>query len=614
MGHKPSRGASAPKSSPKRKQNPTTKRQVRRDKRKEAAKTILVAKSIPETPWEWFVHSIEMTFRSNLDKGYTLDHAAAEAVRWLGRTPETMKEYWRKIQKARATGEDVISSVRYIPEEGFKQKYVHEYMDSLFTDGKMIHSPTLPELVAGANDIARKYGDTVSESTCQRVLDQESWTPKRPSKVSRKDHPETMQKRVDYCKAFIELAHNLGVYVVFGDETSFEAAEDSPHRLSPAGTPAVHSNALATPSRSPGLGMVFYMSRDGIISWGISYETTESGRFFDNFVKALIAAHKKAPTHLRIIFIIDNAPYHSEKALKIAINLAMKITDAPAWRFSFQYTSPHSPDLNLVEYFNHHIKASLRHHLKIARDGVFIVKAYVRPPGRKPAQLKKYHEKLVTTDYRMSPSNVSMLADQLLHQSVADSTPGCWDATFAHILRWCHALIKYDGQYDKASVEVAALGPVTHDELPWNTERTQTRRSATLLETPLKRITPLRLTDDQLEYCAIESFHMSDSDGDLDYDPDAPLEESTDEDPCDDAPFSGPLSVETRHTTNKKKGALKYDLPDIAAALNDGSTKKKIAYHPIAALPDESDLSDLEELPTTTPTTPKTTRSSKGKQ
>lgn len=586
--HSPMPPKPGPDKPPKKRKSKTFETMLRqqRDRRKQLREQFHPALDTIKTLRDLKDNVILVGFQQGLERKETISHISAQVGALVKQAPSTVYSRWLLLTKSKESGQPTVPPPH---KRGPKAKFVAKYLKSV----RGFHSPTSREIMANSNAIAKKQKTSVSKSTCDRVCFRQNLTGKKPVHVLYPYSLAVMLKRKRFAIKLLKYLADRRNYFVFIDETSFEAAKEQPKRFSTAGTPAINGLANAIHSRSKALNMIIFISPDGLISSGVSYEMTNRVRFQTCFLQALIAADKVAPKQKRIRFIIDNATYHKVSAIVASIQYVVHHFHLPKWRFSVLFTSPYSPDLNLAEYFNNYIKSTMRDHMGRRYNSFLGVETYIRPRGRKPDQLSQYQSQLVDTDYRVSNPNVSNLAETLLEKCKKNASEGCWNRALGHISQWCHALIKFQGDYDKARIHVADLPKPTLMDLPWVASQPQTR---SFRNTSLDSAKPPYLTDSELDLCIVHDFDLSDTSDDSDYtlNDDSEMTDTSDQEP------NPPIALDPFATilrSSKRSKTTKFDIPYFANAFNSGRTPRSQRVVAIEPLDDGSDSSDTDIPP-----------------
>jgi transposase len=112
------------------------------------------------------------------------------------------------------------------------------------------------------------------------------------------------------------------------------------------------------------------MTKDHVVEMTFRYQNTDTKLFLAELLPVLLKAHRKIDPRKKIVLILDNARYHPEAEIKKLLETASNSSHERGGfvrQFEIQFTSPNSPDLNLVEYYNRYFKSALRRALNYSR-------------------------------------------------------------------------------------------------------------------------------------------------------------------------------------------------------------------------------------------------------
>ena len=248
------------------------------------------------------------------------------------------------------------------------------------------------------------------------------------------------------------------------DEMSCFVDKNRAKRLSPSDHDKVFFE-FTTPSRHPSLNITTYMTPNHLIGMYFKKETTTSEHFKEELLDALRLADQKIDPNKTIHVILDNARWHKDSALEEIIEVVQNERRERERHqkigrtnriIKYTFTSPNSPDLNLVEFFNHYYKAALRRALDMFRYITF-----QRPDrrGRKPTKPKKPSKELPKPPKMVvafSFPNLMALGKYVYSRIMASERPKAnWYIAQNHIRKWANAFIQDEGSVTKATSTVA---------------------------------------------------------------------------------------------------------------------------------------------------------------
>lgn len=329
------------------------------------------------------------------------------------------------------------------------------YLDG---EGKVITNPTYHQHINNVRaecdliDLAPPAISTIAKHTLEF-----EWTYRDPSQVTKLEDIQTMAKRVDFVDKLIPLMKSESIEILWMDEMTFFVNKNRAKRLGPILDDKVFFDNI-TPSKCPGLSVTTYMTKDRLIHIDSSWDTTTSKSFESCLKKALLEANKVLDPRKDICIILDNAPYHDKAAVASVVREINDKNKADKKRqrcVDVLFTSPNSPDLNLVEYFNRHYKATLRR--AIDNFDYLTIKREDRR-GRPPKDpLKQELKKQKVNNPRhvvvvFSHDNIISLAKYVYERIKQEQYPiGTWYKSYNHVFKWALALQETKGNYKHAS-------------------------------------------------------------------------------------------------------------------------------------------------------------------
>lgn len=369
-----------------------------------------------------------------------------------------------------------------------------------------------------------------------------------------------MEKRVDFSTLLLQLAKNNTCELLFCDEMSFFAYKNRAKRLAPKNHEKVFFEN-PTPSRHDPLCISTFMTKDHVVEMTFRYQNTDTKLFLAELLPVLLKAHRKIDPRKKIVLILDNARYHPEAEIKKLLETASNSSHERGGfvrQFEIQFTSPNSPDLNLVEYYNRYFKSALRRALELFSFLTFNRPAQQRGRKPNPAAKPKKNPKppaprpIVTV---FSKANLLTLAKYVCEKIIkAERRNGNWQHALHHIVKWAKALIKSDGSLTKATA-IAAQDDCKPAELTASRGRVYDVESNTLVSArqhsaDITEILPppyIDFTNKELEGLVVEGrdidpvLEQEQHESDLDDELEADLFSDTSDDSNDDIAPRGPI-------------------------------------------------------------------------
>ena len=351
-------------------------------------------------------------------------------------------------------------------EETIQKKVIEAVLDSYLDDeGRVTKNPTFLEYY---KDVANACKDIdinpMAKSTMWKYTKVFHWSFKTPNKQTNLNKVDTMAKRVQFSKELLAIFDNPMMEALFMDEMSFFVYKNRCKRLAPMDNDKVFFECI-TPSRHPSLNISTYMTPNHLLSMHFKKETTTAEHFGEEFLDALRIADQKVDPKKTINVILDNARWHKKELLEKIIDIVKKECRERETRqdmghidrtIIFTFTSPNSPDLNLVEFFNHYYKAALRRALDVFRyitierpDRRGRKATKPKKPSNKPAKPRK----MITA---FSFSNLAALGKYVYQRIMASQhAVGNWYNAQNHVRKWANAFIKDGGSVVKVTSTVA---------------------------------------------------------------------------------------------------------------------------------------------------------------
>jgi transposase len=320
---------------------------------------------------------------------------------------------------------------------------VRETLDGYFdSDGNMLINPTYKQYLTDINNACSELGlRNMSTKTVWKYTKLFDWGFKVPSLVNNLDKKETMEKRVDFSTLLLQLANDDTSELLFQDEMSFFAYKNRAKRLAPKDHEKVFFEN-PTPSRHDALCISTFMTKDYVVDMTFRYQNTDTKLFLAELLPVLLKAHRKIDPRKKIVLVLDNARYHPEAEIKKLLETASKSfhqRGGSIRQFEIRFTSPNSPDLNLVEYYNRYFKSALRRALELFSFLTF--KRPAKQRGRKPNPAAKPKKNPKPASPRpivtiFSKANLLTLAQHVYTRIIAAERPnGNWQHALQHVVK-----------------------------------------------------------------------------------------------------------------------------------------------------------------------------------
>lgn len=374
-----------------------------------------------------------------------------------------------------------------VPEISMPQKYEYvveamaSWTDKVSKNPKLHHdSLTMLQHIDNVQSIAAQNNDTIGVSTIRRLTNLFKLSLKKKQIIANINSPLHNAKRLAFATKFINYLNGAASktsVLVFMDEMTFNPTM-SLHKGLAGPHEKVYDTHLDLPTSHPqSLNISSFMTKDTLLHMGFRQKATDGKLFKSDLYDALKKAHVAIDSSKKIILVLDNAPYHTDSAINEMfelINQQLALDGEDKREFGILKIAPCSPDLNLVEYFNHYYKATLRRALNVFDH--LVIERLPKKSGRPKKQKvgEDQEERYDASDLDPLPLNphnpqqppiyvrkLSIVNLQALAEYVyfriknAQSAIGNWVKSFSHIIKWCEALKEKDGDYVEASRLVA---------------------------------------------------------------------------------------------------------------------------------------------------------------
>lgn len=455
---------------------PTNRKKTQETKRHQNREAVFQQRveHVPEFVWPitilgYFKTLIYLVVRFAQDHGISDSTAFRFLAKHLQKSYSTVATYFREMRSNSSQGISPDRIINPDPESVLFSLVSDVLAGYLNEDGFVVTNPTNDEHIATVQLAITEYnkeqqtmiGDdyrplTASHGTIMQYTYDLKWKFKTKKNIPKATEAETMVKRVNFSKAVLEYMDDSGIEILWGDEMAFYYNTGLSKKLAPVGQHAFSKAPLTI--KVPAINIITYMTKHNIIHMGLSYKTTKREDFKVNLVQALKNAHLQIPKNKTILIIVDNAPPHSLDLAQKAISevkefLKQSPHETIPRNFKIHKTSPTSPDLNLVEFFNRYFKCNIRRGIHYFDFFSELVEYKGRGrPRKKPVEEDPAPRIVQPLVQKVNVENLFAFLF-LMVDVIQQKTRGYngWTRAENHVRKWATALIQTQGNYDLAS-------------------------------------------------------------------------------------------------------------------------------------------------------------------
>jgi len=412
--------------------NPRAKDPARRTPKEKSAIKLPVVKPLkkkkavpvprivwPVTSMGWFRYCIYSLME-------TTGRDAEKVATYVGRSEHQIGKTYKEVKECIANQEtiDLHVNIPDYPPGAKEQEIINAYLT--------LEKSTVFKVLF-------HLGPDYSESWVRKVIKKQKLSPKVGGRVDYGKDPAACAARVAFSKVLAQLMESPQKMIVFIDETGISLADMFNAKIiSPVGE-RVQGEDQRIPKSCEMLNVLIAATRDHVVTYSSTWDNVNAKAFDQFFENCLIESHKWIPSHLSIAFVMDNSSVHNGCQAVIDRFYAAN----PGWRnrATLQKTSPHSPDLNLVECINGRLKSNLAQTRSIVGDFF-----YLRPKKRGIGSTWEFEKDKCQ---KFVHAHLDIDVEGTLYKGKLSE--GFFDGMYNEVYRWTQAYIEAEGKHPAAT-------------------------------------------------------------------------------------------------------------------------------------------------------------------